>query len=166
MAQGSGKLESGKIGIGRNIISMATYKSEEKVIGCPAEKVFDKVNDLEGLGRLLANLPADKVPEDKRAMLEGLKVTADSISIPAGPVGAITLVKSRSERPEFIEMTGQNSPVPMSLSLRIRPLDGGRSAVTAEIDLNIPPLLKPMVSGPIQKMISQFGDVLGSFDFG
>lgn len=145
---------------------MAVFKSEEKILEYPAEKVFDKVNDLEGLGKLLADLPADRIPEDKREMLQGLKVTSDSISIPAGPVGAITLVKSRSERPEFIEMVGSGSPVPLALSLRIRPLEGNRSAVVAEIDLNIPPLLKPMVSGPIQKMISQFGDVLGAFNFG
>lgn len=143
---------------------MAKFSSEEKMLACSPEKVYDKVSDLEGLKNLLANIPADKVPADKRGMLEGLEITSDSISVPAGPVGAVRLVKSRSERPRFVEMTG-SAPVPIALSLHIRPVDESNCAVTAEIDLEIPAMLKPMVAAPVQKMISQFGDVLGAFKF-
>ncbi len=144
---------------------MVTYSSKDISINAPAEAVYSKMNNLEGLASLLNQVPADQIPEDKRGMLESLDITSDSITIPGGPVGSITLRKSRSIEPTLIEMTGENSPVPLGLSLHITEDGPDHCHARAEIALEIPAMLKPMISGPMQKMVEQFGDVLSAINF-
>lgn len=145
---------------------MATYESEEKQLASSAETVFAKLNNLEGLKDLLAKVPGSSIPEDKRSLLEGIEITPDTITIPGGPVGSVKLRKSRTLEPELIELTGEGTPVPITLGLHIRPVDAQSCKAKAKIELEIPMMLKPMISGPMQKMIGQFGDVLGALNFG
>lgn len=144
---------------------MATYESEEKCLSASAEKVYAKLDNLEGLRDLLAKVPVSAVPDDKRALLEGIEITPDTITIPGGPVGSVKLRKCRSVEPELIELTGEGTPVPISLALKIKPVDASSCRARAVIDLDIPAMLKPMISGPMQKMVAQFGDVLGALNF-
>lgn len=144
---------------------MATYESEEKRLSASAEKVYAKLDNLEGLRDLLAKVPVSAVPDDKRALLEGIEITPDTITISGGPVGSVKLRKCRSVEPELIELTGEGTPVPISLALKIKPVDASSCRARAVIDLDIPAMLKPMISGPMQKMVAQFGDVLGALNF-
>lgn len=139
---------------------MATYKSDRVGLAYPAEQVFGKVSNLEGLGDIIKNAPADSIPADQRAMLEGIKVTPDTISFPAGPVGEITLRRTHMESPSLIELEGENTPVPMHLSMHIIPTTSDTCEAYVEIDIAIPAMLKPMVNGPLQKMADQFAQML------
>ena len=139
---------------------MATYKSEKVGIAYPAETVFNKLSNLEGLRELLKNAPVDQIPEDKKAMLEQLKVTPDTISFPGGPVGDITLKVVEKEAPSRIRLEGQGTPVPTSLTLHIITLTPDTCEAYVEIDVQIPAMLKPMVNGPIQQLADQFAVML------
>lgn len=144
---------------------MATYKSDEVKLNSPAEAVFAKLSNLTGLRELLDRLPADRIPEENRAMFDGLQITSDSITIPGGPVGSITLQMSRLEEPSLIELQGVGTPVPLSLALHIKPLAADSCEARAEINLEIPAMLKPMISGPMQKAVGQFAHVLSALNF-
>ena len=144
---------------------MATYRSEDVTLGAPAQTVFRKLDNLEGLGELIKNAPADQIPEDKRQMLESINVTSDTITFPAGPMGALTLRKTRSVDPTLIRLEGEGAPVPMSLNLNIIPMGDESCMANVEIDLQIPAMLKPMVSGPMQKMTSEFANMLRAVPF-
>lgn len=144
---------------------MATYSSEQVNINAPAENVFDRLNNLEGLGSLLMNAPVDGIPEDKRDLLNQVQVTADTITFPCGPVGSITLRKDAAERPVMIRLVGESTPVPLSLTLNIRPENEISCSARISIDIQIPAMLKPMVSGPLQKMVDQFATMLRSIPF-
>lgn len=144
---------------------MATYKSEKIGISYPAETVYSKLSNLEGLSSLLSDLPADRIPDDKKEMLENVKVTADTISFPAGPVGNLTLKVTEKVEPTLIRLEGQSTPVPMSLSLHVLPLTSDTCETYVEIELQIPAMLKPMVNGPLQQMADQFGQMLRQMPF-
>lgn len=144
---------------------MATYRSEDVTLGAPASVVFGKLDNLQGLGDMIKNAPADQIPADKRDMLEKIEVTADTISFPAGPMGAITLRKTQSVEPSLIRLEGEGAPVPMSLSLNIVPMGDVASTASVEIDLQIPAMLKPMVNGPLQKMTAEFANMLRAVPF-
>lgn len=139
---------------------MATYKSEVVGLAYPAETVFSKLSNLEGLGGILKNVPADKVPADQLAMLEQVRVTPDTISFPAGPAGEVTLKVAETDAPNLIRMEGYGTPVPMSLTLHITPLTPETCESYVQIDIQIPAMLKPMVNGPLQKMADQFAQML------
>lgn len=144
---------------------MATYKSEKIGIAYPAATVYAKLSNLEGLGEMLRNVPADKVPADKMDMLRQVKVTADTISFPAGPVGDITLKVIEKDEPHLVRLEGVGTPVPIALALHIIPLTPDTCETYVEIDVQIPAMLKPMVNGPLQQMADQFGNMLRQIPF-
>ena len=55
---------------------MATYKSSKETIAAPAERVYEKLSDLENLRNVIENIPEDKIPADKRGMMEQIKITS------------------------------------------------------------------------------------------
>ncbi len=144
---------------------MATYSSDTITLGVPAERVFDKLSNLEGLSELLSRVPDDQIPAEHRETFSNIEITADSLTMPGGPVGALTLRMKRKERPRRIEMEGEGTPVPMSLVLDIAPVPGDMCEARAEINLGIPAMLAPMVSGPMKKMVQQFGQLLKAIPF-
>lgn len=146
-------------------IIMATYKSEKVGIAYPAETVYTKLSNLEGLSSMLKDIPEDKVPADKLAMLEQVKVTPDTISFPGGPVGDVTLKVVEKKESVLIRLEGVGTPVPMGLSLNVLPLTPDTCEAYVEIDVQIPAMLKPMVNGPLQQMADQFGTMLRQIPF-
>lgn len=144
---------------------MATYQSEKVSIAASASDVFNKLSNLENLGNLIGRVPETEIPADQRAMLEQLKVTKDSITFPGGPAGNITLCLTEASAPNLIRMEGEGTPVPMSLEMHIAPLTPDTCETFVQIDLQIPAMLKPMVSGPMQKMANQFAQMLRQMRF-
>ena len=144
---------------------MANYKSKDVSLNYSAEVVFNKLSNLESLKEVLANVPREKVKPEDLAMLDQIEVTPDTISLTAGPVGSLTLRMTRKEAPVLLRLEGENSPVPMSLEMNITPEGENHCSARVVIDLQIPKMLAPMVSGPLNKMTEQFADMLAMIPF-
>lgn len=144
---------------------MASFSSPTSTVGASAEKVYARYSNLENLSTLLQHIPADKIPADKRDMLDNIKVDSNSISLPAGPVGSIRLVMSERVEPTLIRMIGEGAPVPLSLSLHITPVDSYHCETSVEIDIEIPKMMLPMIKGTLQKMADQIGAILPSIPY-
>ena len=144
---------------------MAKYTSGNINLNGSAEAVFNKLSNLQNLRDLLDKVPADKVPDNQRAMLENLEITSDSIVIPGGPMGALTLKMVEKIEPELIKLNGEGLPMALSLAMHIKPESETKSSANVEIEIDIPAMLKPLIGGQIQKMASQFGDMLGAISF-
>lgn len=144
---------------------MAIYNSDNISLSSSAEAVYSKLSNLENLRSLLEQVPADKIPEDKRAMFESISITPDSITVPGGPVGNLTFKVVEKHEPSLIKLTGEGSPVPLSLAMHITPEGPEACKAKVEIDIALPAMLKPMVGGHIQKMADQFGQVLKAIPF-
>lgn len=144
---------------------MAIYNSAEVSLHAPAETVFEKLSNLENLRSLLDKVPADQIPEDKRQMFDSIKITPDTISVPGGPVGALTFRVKEKVAPTLIKLDGEGAPVAMSLAMHITPDGAEYSRAKVVIDIAIPAMLKPMVNGPLQQMANQFSQVLKAIPF-
>ena len=144
---------------------MTNIKSEKAIIPASAEQVYDKLSNLDNLKPLLEKIPADQIPADKKEMFENLNITADSISIPAGPVGEIKLRVTDRLPYSLIQLTGEGTPVPMNMQLAIESKSPQSCEVQVIISLDIPLMLKPMVSGPLKKVADQFVNVMGALPF-
>lgn len=144
---------------------MTSIKSDKAIVNGTPEQVFEKLSNLDNLKPLLEKVPKDQIPEDKREMFDNLQITSDSISIPGGPVGNITLRISDLLPYSLIRLSGEGSPVPMGMQLEIEPEGADQSEVQVAINLEIPAMLKPMVSGPLKKIANQFVNVLGAIKF-
>lgn len=144
---------------------MAVYKSSEVTIAASAQVVFDKLSNLNNLKELITKIPQDQIPEDKRKAFEDITITEDSISFPAGPVGALTFKVTQKTSPTLIKLEGIGSPVPLNLALHLIEENENSSRGYVEIDIEIPALLKPMIGGQIQKMADQFAEMLRAIPF-
>lgn len=139
---------------------MAVYKSSARRVLAPADAVYNKLSDLNGLKSVIAGIPDSAIPDDKRDLLEGVKITSDSISFPAGPVGEITLQVAEKIAPSLISLEGVGTPVPLHLNLELASIDSSECTAVVALDVAIPPMLKPMVGGSLQKMVDQFADII------
>lgn len=144
---------------------MATYKSDEVTLKASAENVFNRLSNFESLKDLLAQVPADRIPADKKEMFDSIRLTNDSIELPGGPVGSIRLKVVERTAPSRITLKGEGTPVPLQLQLELQPIDEASCRAQAKVDIEIPAMLRPMISGPMQKMTEQFGSVLRSIPF-
>lgn len=144
---------------------MTTIKSEKTLVHAPAEKVFDKLSNLDNLKPLLEQLPKDKIPEDKKDIFEKMTITSDTITIPAGPVANITLRITDRLPYSLIRLNGEGSPVPLAMQLEIESKGESMCEVQVVINIEIPAMLKPMVSGPLKKVADQFSQVLSAIPF-
>ncbi len=129
-------------------------------INAPAQVVFDRLSNLNNLKELMARVPEDRIPADQRDMFNAVKVDADSITFPAGPVGEITLRMAEKIEPKLIKLVGVGTPVDLSLSLDIDDVDESHSTGRVNVDVAIPAMLKPMVAGPLNKLVTQFAQLL------
>ena len=144
---------------------MATYKSEEVALKASAESVYQRLSNFASLKTLLSQVPADQIPADKKEMFDSIRLTEDSIELPGGPVGAITLKVTERIAPSRITLKGVGTPVPLKLQLDLHPVDSFSCRAQAKVDIEIPAMLRPMISGPMQKMTEQFATVLRSIPF-
>lgn len=144
---------------------MAVYSSGNVTLPASADKVFEKLSNLENLKGMLEKVPADRIPEDKRQMFENIRITTDTIEVPGGPMGNLVFRVVEREAPSHIKLKGEGIPVQMSLVLNVKPATDTTSIANVDIDIDIPAMLKPMIGGQIQKIANQFGDVLGAIPF-
>lgn len=144
---------------------MAQYNSYWVDLRYSADQVFSKLSNLENLRDLLNRIPEDQIPADQRKQLEDIQITPDSISLPGGPVGSITLRMAEKVQPSLIRLQGEGTPVNMSLSMEIEPVDDAACRARVVILLDIPAMLKPMVNGPLNKMTEQFATMLQMIRF-
>lgn len=139
---------------------MAVYKSNGRRVMASAESVYNKLSDLNGLKNVIAGIPESAIPSDKRELLDGVNITSDSISFPAGPVGDITLRVAEKIEPSLISLEGVGTPVPLLLRLELASIGSDECEAVVALDVAIPPMLKPMVGGSLQKMVDQFADII------
>lgn len=144
---------------------MAVFKSDIQPVQASAEAVFDKLSNLSNLKNLLAQVPESAIPADQKDMFDAVRVTDDSISFPAGPVGELTLQLTRKERPTLIVLEGIGAPVALSMNLEIGIVTPDTCEAVVALDIAIPAMLKPMIGGTLQKMADQFGEMIGKLKY-
>lgn len=99
------------------------------------------------------------MPAEQRAKVGDVSLTKDALTIQTPQVGQITFaVAERS--PERITLEAKGAPVPMKLAVNIKALGADSTEVSTEMDVNIPPFLKAMVGGALQKAVDQFGELI------
>ena len=133
---------------------MATFTSKPTIVDSPAATVAEKFSDLSAMQKVL-----DQIPADERAKIGDIALTPDSIVMKTPQVGDITL-KVTQRTPERVTLTAMGSPVPMNLSVNIKPLSDTQTELTTSMDVEIPAFLKPMVGGTLQKVVDQFGQLM------
>ena len=103
----------------------------------------------------------EQLPAEKREKIGNVEFTKDTIKILTPQVGAITL-RATERTPQRIVLEAEGSPIPMKLLVNMAPVNSESTAVSGEIDVDLPVMLKPLVGPAMQKAADQFGNMFAS----
>ncbi len=138
---------------------MAVYKSKPVTVGRPATEMYERLSDL---SRLQGSL--DKLPEEQRQQIDNVQFSADSIRIQTPQVGEIAFKIIEKIEPEKVVFGTESSPVPLTMTLVVAPVSDSASTVAAEINVEIPAMLRPLVGPQLQKAADQLGNLIGTLN--
>ena len=144
---------------------MTKYESGIKQIAAPVELVYQKLSNLENLRPLIENAQNNAQSNAQLAeaieKLKDVRLTPDSIAIPAPMVGEIALRIIEREENKTIKFETEQSPIQANMWIQVLPStndDGTKMKLTLKADLN--PMVKMMVGPKISDGIDKFADML------
>lgn len=152
---------------------MAKYESQIKQVPYSQSAVYAKLADLTNLAvikerlddpNVQAQIPADKMDEVRNAVNQ-MEFTADTVSVPAGPIGTIAVQIVDREPEKCVKFTSTNSPVGFKLWVQMLPTGdtGCKIKVTIDADLNF--FMKQMVGSHLEKGVDKFADMLAMIPY-
>jgi len=136
---------------------MADFVSDIKAVPYNEDRVYAMLSDLSNLEKV-----KDRIPQDK---IKDFEFDKDSCSVSVDPVGKVTFQIIEREPCKTIKFTTVNSPVPLLMWIQLKQVAEGdtRMKLTVRADLN--PLLKPMLSKPLQDGIDKIAKALASLSY-
>lgn len=143
----------------------AEYKSEKVILAAPIEQVYARYANMENLKALIEKAPADRISPEQMEQLKNIEVTPDSITVQGGPTGSIKLNVVNRVEPCLIALRPEGIPIDMEMQLRFESLDASSTAAEAAIEADIPMMLRPMVKGPLQKVVDQFAAMMAAIPY-
>jgi len=143
---------------------MDSYKSEKVVIDYNIEVVYNKLSD-PSLFRQHIDQNIDRLPDEAREHLEKVKFEDDGISIES-PMGAVKLSVTESVAPNLVKYVAQSSPVPFGLTVNLEAIDEEHTNAIAEINIELPMMLRGMIGGKLTEGAQKLGEVLTKLPYG
>ena len=143
---------------------METYKSNKVVIDHNIELIYSKLSN-PSMFKEQMEKNMDRIPDEARQHLDNLKFEDDGISINS-PMGAVKLSVSESVEPNLVKYVAESSPVPFGLTVNLEAIDEEHTAAIAEINIELPMMLRAMVGGKLSEGAKKMGEVLAKLPYG
>ena len=136
---------------------MTEFVSEVKAIPYNEDRIFNLLSDLSNLEKVRDRIPQDKIQE--------FEFDKDSCSIAIAPVAKITFQIVEREPNKMIKFATTNSPVPLFLWIQLKQVEENDTRMKLTVRAELNPLIKPMVSKPLQDAIDKISTVLASLPY-
>lgn len=136
---------------------MTEFTSEIKTIPHNDEDIFRVLSDLSKL-----ELVKDKIPQDK---IKDFKFDSDSCSFNISPVGEIRFEVIEREPNKLVKFQSANLPFETFLWIQLVSKDEKDTKLKITVRSKINPLMKGMVSKPLQEGIDKIADIISSLPF-
>ena len=133
------------------------FESSIKQIPYPQEAVYRNISDLRNLEKV-----RDRVPEDK---VKDFAFDEDTMSLNVAPVGELKLRICERDEPKCVKFETVQSPVPFHVWIQVLPVTEGTSKMKVTVKAELNPLIKGMVSGPLQDGVEKIADALAQVPY-
>ena len=143
---------------------METYKSNKVVIDHNIELIYSKLSN-PSLFKAKLEKNMDRVPDEAREHLNSVKFEEDGISIDS-PMGAVKLSVSESVAPNLVKYVAESSPVPFGLTINLEAIDEEHTNAIAEINIELPMMIRAMVGGKLSEGAQKMGEVIAKLPYG
>ena len=152
---------------------MAKYESQIKAVPFSQSAVYAKLADLTNLSVIKERFddPAvqEKIPADKinevRSAVQQMEFTTDTVSVPAGPIGTVSLQIVDREPEKCVKFSSTNSPVGFKLWIQMLPTGETSSKMKVTIDADLNFFMKQMVEPHLEKGVDKFADMLAMIPY-
>ena len=142
---------------------METYKSNKVVIDHNIELIYSKLSN-PSMFKEQMEKNMDRIPDEARQHLDNLKFEDDGISINS-PMGAVKLSVSESVEPNLVKYVAESSPVPFGLTVNLEAIDEEHTNAIAEINIELPMMVRAMVGGKLSEGAKKMGEVLAKLPY-
>lgn len=143
---------------------MESYKSDKVVIDHNIELIYNKLSN-PSMFKEQMEKNMDRVPDEAREHLNKVKFEEDGISIES-PMGEVKLSVSESVAPNLVKYVAESSPVPFGLTVNLEAIDEEHTNAVAEINIELPLMLRAMVGGKLSEGAQKMGEVIAKLPYG
>lgn len=143
---------------------MESYKSDKVVIDHNIELIYNKLSN-PSMFKEQMEKNMDCVPDEAREHLNKVKFEEDGISIES-PMGEVKLSVSESVAPNLVKYVAESSPVPFGLTVNLEAIDEEHTNAVAEINIELPLMLRAMVGGKLSEGAQKMGEVIAKLPYG
>ena len=137
---------------------MAKYSGKAVTVNRPAADLYQRISDLSSFQERL-----NELPEEARQKLGEVKFTSDRMIINAPAVGEIAFVIAERVPNTLLRLAAENSPLPFNIVMNFIEKSPDTTEVQTNLDVDIPPMLRPMVGGKLQQAADKFGEMFSNF---
>lgn len=138
---------------------MSTFKSTGQVVDADITTVYGRLSDTEGLKNLAEGIPAD-IKEKADIIIEN-----DTLTLRTQQVGEISFTVAKRVPNELIRLNTTSSPIPFNIDIILSQEGTAQTKISVVTKIELNPIIKPMVSKPIQKMTDKFAEFLSSIKY-
>lgn len=136
---------------------MASFESKVKEIPYPQEAVYRLISDLNNLERIRDRIPTDKIQD--------FSYDSDSVTVNVPLVGTVSMRVVERTEPECVKFESVQSPMSFNLWVEVMPDDDNTSKVKVSVKADIPFMLAPLVSGPLQDGLDKVVEALSMIQY-
>jgi hypothetical protein len=146
------------------------YVSEIKQINFPVYKVYGRLSDLRSFEKLLnpekISEVKDKIPGAPDIKIENFQATENECSFDIKSFGNVGLIIVEKEPDKTVKLTGSKS-VPFDFYCWLQFLPAGDESCKVRITLHaeLNPMIKMMVTQPLQEGVNLIADALTRINF-
>lgn len=139
---------------------MAEFKSELAVVNYDIATVYEKAVNPQLIQGMLSSVPAEAM-----AKIDKIEADTDSVKFALNGLPEITLRRTEAIAPNKVTYSAENSPMAFSLSMNLSQVEDSKTGIEVVINVDVPIFLKPMISGPINSALKQFGERISKISF-
>lgn len=137
---------------------MQSYNSRTFTINKDVKSVYDIFMNPRSASSFIEKA-GDKLP------IKDIVLTDTGLELEAPVLGRVKVERTESVEPSLVRYQGQGTPVPMILSISLRPGEDDRQThAQVTVDAEVPVFLSGMIGGKIKPALEKVADALEQLD--
>lgn len=137
---------------------MQSYNSRTFTIKKDIKSVYDLFMNPKSASSFLEKA-GDKLP------IKDIELTDTGLTLDAPVIGKVKVERIESVEPSLIKYQGQGTPVPMTLSINLRPGEKSEETIAqVTVDAEVPAFLSGMIGGKVMPALEKVAGALEKLD--
>lgn len=140
-------------------LHMTKFESKIKAVAASQKVIFNTLSDLHNLNLEDAT---SQINDDR---LKGIRIEGDTIYMKAEMMGEMGLKLIEKEPTKTLKFEGVNAPIELLFWIQIKEVAENDSRIKLTLKAQIPAMLKPMASKPINEFLEKLASAIANKNY-